>query len=433
MEPMRIIGVMTGNSMDAIDCVLTEFSDKGMKDIATYSIDFSRDMREKVDHLRFLVNDKQISMEKLNRNTDFNHTHDEYIQQVADSINQLVLLSGLKKSQIDAIGFHGKTLAHLPPSIAKRKNQHYTLQIGSGQMLADLTGIRVIYDFRSDDIIADGEGAPLAPPHNAHIAQQYDALDSIFSNAGNTANLSIIQNGKAIQGWDTGPFNDFTDKLVRTYTDLPFDIDAQIGRQGKLLPNLLAELFERSAQTSDGKNYYDLQPEKSADPAHYKYAEIEAFQNPKKLADIIHTTEYFAAYIVAHSLQYAAILPPKFILFGGGWNNPICLETFKKLLRGEAYILPQHVEIFQSIRNRFNTNEISITPSDLGKYMEARLMGDLAYSFLTNQTWTTPELTGCKHPLVLGISRMPGEGPINDKINRAAKGWQKNTLKSKYS
>ncbi len=424
MKPMHIIGIMTGNSMDAIDCVLTEFSDKGMYDIASYSADFSNDMRDKVEHLRYLVNNKKLSMNKFGARADFNKIHDEYIQLIADCVNELVLQSGLKKSEIDAIGFHGKTLAHLPPSIAKSKKKHYTLQIGSGQMLADLTGIRVIYDFRSDDIIAGGEGAPLAPPHNAHIAQQYDAMDSIFSNAGNIANLSIIQNGQAIQGWDAGPFNDFTDKLIRTYTDLPFDINGQIGRQGKLLPDLLAELFEKSARTPDDKNYYDLPPEKSSDPAHFRYAQIKAFQNPDNLADIVYTSEYFAAYIIAHSLQYATILPPKFILFGGGWHNPICLETFRKLLTGKAYVLPQHTALFKKIRNRFGPNNISITLSDLGKYMEARLMGDLAYCYLMHQTWTTPELTGCSHPVVLGVSRMPGEGPVNDKINRAAKGWQ---------
>ena len=85
--------------------------------------------------------------------------------------------------------------------------------------------------------------------------------------------------------------------------------------------------------------------------------------------------------------------------------------------------MPQHKEIFKQICSRFKQKPTAQI-SDLGKYMEARLFADLARYYLEKKTWTSPELTGCKKPVVLGTMRRPFQGMIDDRISRAAKGWQ---------
>ena len=140
---------MTGNSMDAVDLVLTEFDGDKMQDICSYSSEYSKDMQDKIEKLRSLVKDR--TKDEILNLPEFHLIHDEYIQSVADAINQICEKYNIDKSEINAIGFHGKTLDHNPPSKSKTDGTTpYTLQIGSGQMLSNLTGIPVVYDFRSD-------------------------------------------------------------------------------------------------------------------------------------------------------------------------------------------------------------------------------------------------------------------------------------------
>ena len=117
MTKYRIIGNMTGNSMDAIDLVLTEFDGDTMRDICTYSKAYDKDMQNKIEYLRSLVFNK--TKEEIKAISEFNNIHDEYISQVAACINEMCEQNNIDKSSIDAIGFHGKTLDHNPPSKAQ--------------------------------------------------------------------------------------------------------------------------------------------------------------------------------------------------------------------------------------------------------------------------------------------------------------------------
>ena len=428
----RIIGIMTGNSLDAVDVVLTEFSDQDeIHDIAGLSVPYPISLRNALLTLRCLVNEDDIDMDTLQSLPLFLETHDSYLHVVSQAVLKLLSDHQISPSSIDAIGFHGQTLDHCGPSLCPEKNDFpYTLQMGSGQKLADLTGIPVIYDFRSDEIISGGEGAPLVPPHNKHIAEGLGLKSAVFYNAGNTSNLAIVTE-KTLLGWDAGPFNEFTDKLIRRNTSDPYDENGKYGSKGKLKPELLRELFEKSARTPGGHNFYLVKPPRSGDPRWYQFEKIAAFQNPVDFNDVVYTSEYFAAYTAVFTLQFvpkSIELPNHFILFGGGWHNPVCFNEFKKLLSGDGYVLPQHKSIFKQICTRFKEKP-AVYISDLGKYMEARLFADLARYYLEKKTWTTYELTGCKTPVVLGTMRRPFQGLIDDRISRAAKGWQKKERK----
>ena len=436
MKKYRIIGNMTGNSMDAIDLVLTDFDGDRMTDVCSYTKPYSDDMRQKVARLRDMVTKEKMSMAAFEKSPEFCAFHDEYISGIANAVQSMCQQNNIDPASIDAIGFHGKTLDHFPPSVAVKENgKPYTLQVGSGQMLANLTGIPVIYDFRSAPIMNNYEGAPLAPPHNAHVA--ITEGDGIYFNAGNTSNLAVIVNHKAVAGWDAGPFNDFTDNLIRRHTgnQKAYDKDGMYALKGTLMPALLKDLFDHSALTDAGENFYNLPAPKSGDPAFYHFDRISAFLNPgAHLNDVVHTSAYFSAYVAVHSLKYLpdkTVVPHHFILFGGGWHHPVAMQTFKDLLQGKGFVLPEHQADFARIRNRFQKADIRY--STLGTYMEARLFADLARYHLEGKTWEIPELVRDKKELVLGVMRQPHQGPVNDRINLAAKGWQSKEMVNVFS
>jgi len=423
MEKYRIIGNMTGNSMDAIDLVLTEFDDDKMNDICSFTKPYDKDMQDKTENLRSAVYNKTAA--EISALPEFKSVHDEYVRQIAECINEMCTINNIDKSTVDAIGFHGKTLDHNPPSKSKIDGtMPYTLQIGSGKMLADLTGIKVVYDFRSDFILNGFDGAPLVPPHNAHIAQSEG--DGCYYNGGNTSNFAVIKNGKAVSGTDAGPFNEYIDGYIRKHTDLSFDKNAEIGSGGRLNVALLQKLFDT------GRKYYETPLPKSGDPAYYHKSEIFAYteQNKIPLSDAIHTFEYFAAYIAVQALTLLPtdiILPPQFVLFGGGWKNPLVKQTFINLLNGNGYILPEHTDAFYRLHKNFKQTP-QVKNSCFGDYMEARLFADLTRYKLQNKAWEIPETLQNGKKIICGIVAEPEENRriYDDMINRAAKGWEKN-------
>ena len=421
MSKYRIIGNMTGNSMDALDFVLTEFDDDKMTDVYTFSQPFDAAMQQKIEQLRRLVYNK-TAME-IEVMPEFVKVHDEYIKQVADAINEMCNKYKIDKSTIDAIGFHGKTLDHNPPSKAHRNgNIPYTLQMGSGEMLADLTGIKVVYDFRSALIMNGFEGAPLIPPHNAHIALSEG--DGIYYNGGNTSNFAYVHNHVAVIGSDCGPFNEYCDNWVREHTDLPFDKDGILGKQGKINKQLLKFMYEQAAV------FYDSPLPKSGDPAYYHKQEIFDFVDDAGIsfADALRSFEYFAAYIAAYTIAQipsSLPLPADIILFGGGWHNPLVLEDFKKLLKGNGIILPLHKDVFAQLKTRF-PKTLKVHYSSFGKYMEARLFADMARYCLEGKTWELAEVLSAKKNIVCGRVAAPmcKRAKYLDRVNLAAKGWQ---------
>lgn len=411
---------MTGNSMDAVDLVLTEFDGDKMRDICSHSKPYSKEMQYKIELLRVLVKDK--TKHEILKIPEFKPIHDEYIRSVADSINEMCLKYNIDKSTISAIGFHGKTLDHNPPSKAKVKGTTpYTLQIGSGQMLSNLINIPVVYDFRSALLMAGFEGAPLIPPHNAHIAVTEG--DGCYYNGGNTSNFAWIVNGVALFGGDAGPFNEYTDNYIRDNTADNYDVDGKYGLKGTLNKKLLQKLYDI------GCEYYERLLPKSGDPQYYHKDQV--FRAVKELNvpfnDAVHTMEYFAAYIAVQALTLTdkkIKLPPSIILFGGGWKNPVVRQSFDRLIKGEGYVLSKHQKQFQEFLSKFS-NIPSVKYSTFGEMMEARLFADLARYKLDEKAWEIPENMKSDKKIICGVIAYPNHQKIfHDEINLAAKGWE---------
>jgi anhydro-N-acetylmuramic acid kinase len=427
------IGIMTGNSLDAADVVLTVFDKNGnMKDLAFHSLPFPADLQSDLRKIRAAVMDANGDMEAVStNNTTFDSVVRRYTELVGQTVKELLHKAknspGISReydlSSIDVIGFHGQTCAHKPPSMTSAKEEAYTIQIGDGQLLADITGITTIYDFRSDDIMQGGEGAPLAPVHNKHIAEKLEPKGDFpitFINAGNTSNIAHITRNAAgelvTSGWDAGPCNHLPDLLVRKERGMQCDRDGAIGSRGYINTELLRILFECAARTPDGKNFLAKAPPKSSDPQWYDAPEI-LWDKMFPFEDRLRTAEYFSAYLLFHSLGYteAAIdLPSRFALFGGGWKNPVVFEHFRSLLEGDFErnpILLEHRARFNAIRERLKGKQVVVKPSETygfdGQAMEARIFADMARCRVIGKPFTIPQVTGGKEAVVCGIVRYP--------------------------
>ena len=305
-----------------------------------------------------------------------------------------------------------------------------------------------------------GEGAPLAPVHNRHLCadlKRKGVFPVAFCNAGNTGNIAVVSendDGKeTVIGWDIGPFNHFADLLIRLKTGTSCDFNGEYGKKGKIVSELLSDLFDTVAVTNENENFYLRKPPKSSDPSWYRL-DAKAVCAKYGFENVLRTVEYLSAYGFIHSLSFIpenVRTPRAFLLFGGGWKNPLIRNDFQDLLNGNGIVLERHKALFEKILSRFETSP-EIDFSDRfgysGEYMEARIFADLAYCRITGEPFTFPETTGCKTPTVAGIYILPETGRrylLNDlfdryqtadlipnawdkKYNRAAKGWQKRSF-----
>lgn len=413
---MKFVGIMTGNSLDAVDVVITEFVGDEIKDISSLSEKYPAKLTQDFLDLRAKIKNKEIK--NLTEDSFLKNTVREYTELVATTVNKL--LAPFDKADIVAIGFHGQTLDHFPPSIAGNKKP-YSLQVGDASLLANLTGIPVAYDFRSDDIMNGGEGAPLAPVHNLHIAkalQKKGVFPIAFCNAGNTGNIAVISQDKnsevRVIGWDIGPFNHFADYLVRKFKAENCDKDGKYGEQGKIISEILEDLFDNVAINSCGNNFYLQVPPKSSDPTWYRVIDVMNCER-YSFFDVLRTIEYLSIYTFVFNLKYVPEdfeMPTNFLVFGGGWRNPLCLHDFRNLLQNKGLILEKHKDIFEKIYSRFNKLP-EVNWSDKygysGEFMEARIFADMAYSLINNKPFTFPEITNTRTATVCGILAYPND------------------------
>lgn len=453
VKPLLMIGIMTGNSVDGVDVVLTAFHHNNtMQDLCAHFLPFDRHIYNAIRALQRAVADEKGNMESVVQHfsfhdgvesINFDDVHNRYILALASAVQQLMnkakqdpmISQAYCLETIDAIGLHGQTCDHCPPSrIGKFDPERvYTVQIGSGQQLADITGITVVSDFRSDDLMCQGEAAPVAPMHHYHLAQHAQTLGYFpmtFCNAGNTGNISHITYSLdepeviKVLGWDTGPFNHYSDYLMRFERQESCDLDGKIGMQGAINIELLRALFHNAVALNDTTNFLLQPPPKSGDPNYYKMMP-ELGNTNLDFVDRLRTAQYFSAYIFVHSLSLTPpelCLPPHFAVFGGGWNNPVIFDHFQGLLAGDDQknpILSEHKSAFQDVQKRLKHNKKRIYVAKShefgfdGQVMEARIFADMARCRLMGIAFSTPDITGATRPVVSGIIRFPQKKPQN--------------------
>jgi anhydro-N-acetylmuramic acid kinase len=247
--PELYIGLMSGTSLDGIDGVLADFSGPRMQVTHHASAAFEPALRAELLALN-TPGDNELHRAALAGNG--------LSCAYAGVVHTLLQRSGLPASAITAIGAHGQTVRHRPQDF---DGTGYTLQLGNPALLAELAGIRVIADFRSRDVAAGGQGAPLVPAfHHGVFGRQQETM--LVLNIGGISNLSVLGADGSVLGFDCGPGNALMDYWCQLHTGQPYDAAGTWAASGQVLPGLLASLLSepflaKASPKSTGRDLFN--------------------------------------------------------------------------------------------------------------------------------------------------------------------------------
>ena len=245
------VGVMSGTSMDAVDCALVDFTDGSPRLVAHYSTPWPPTLRER---LQTVAAGGPISA------TAFGRLDTAVGLFTADAVNALLAKAGYAPADVSAIGSHGQTVAHAPDGV-----EPTSVQLGDGNIIAERTAIPTVSNFRLRDIAAGGQGAPLAPAfHNAVLRSPTE--DRAVLNLGGIANVTLLPADPEapVIGFDTGPANCLMDLWARQQLGAPYDDAGRWAASAKADPDLLNRLlddpyFARRPPKSTGTQYFSRQ------------------------------------------------------------------------------------------------------------------------------------------------------------------------------
>ena len=360
MQAPLFIGLMSGTSMDGVDAVLASFGPQGAQIHKTHSLPMPAALRDELLSLQHPGHNElaRASIVALQLTELYAQACQPWIQ-------------GPEKNLIRAIGVHGQTIRHAP-------DLGYTLQLNAPALLAERCGVDVIADFRSRDIAAGGQGAPLVPiVHEALFRHQHGR---VILNLGGIANISLLLPGQNVFGFDTGPANMLLDAWIQKHQGLPYDKDGQWANSAASNPVLLESLlsepwFALPAPKSTGRDLFNLgwlqHHLDRVDPA-------TALQPAVVQSTLMDLT----VHSVAQAIQPYADQLQELIVCGGGAANPVMLSRLSALL---------------SIPIR-SSAELGMDPQSI----EALAFAWLAYAHIERIPAGLPAVTGARHATVLG-------------------------------
>lgn len=365
MAQSRYIGLMSGTSLDGVDAVLAEFQP---------SPDATTAAPRLLAHAH-LAFDPALRAELLALNTPGPDeigrgalAANALARVYAEAVRIVLAASDTQASQIAAIGCHGQTVRHQPA-------QAYTVQLVNGALLAELCGITVVCDFRSRDIAAGGQGAPLAPGFHQAVFAQAGSGRAVV-NIGGIANITWLPATGLVIGFDCGPGNVLMDAWVQRHRGQPYDEDGAWAAGGRVLPALLAGLrrhpyFRQPPPKSTGRETFHIEWVSDHLPAGAEPADVQA----TLLALTVET--------LAQALEkYCPGLQAAYVCGGGARNGA--------LMRALAAALP---DVAFS-----DTAVLGVDPI----HVEALAFAWLARQALEGHTGNLPEVTGASGPRVLG-------------------------------
>jgi anhydro-N-acetylmuramic acid kinase len=325
----KIIGLMSGTSLDGLDIALCEVKGSGLGTQVTLqhfeTIPFKEDFKDKI---LGIFSKQMVSLEQLTLLNPW------LALQHATMINQVLLKWGLQSKDIDLIASHGQTIYHAPKSLHPHDEfGPATLQIGDGDHLAVATGIISLSDFRQKHIAAGGEGAPLAVYGDYLVAS--DATENrVLLNIGGIANYTYLPAGCALSdvfSTDTGPGNTMMDAFMRKHFNAAYDKDGIIAKEGVVNTNLLA------AMELDG--FFKVPLPKTIGPELFNLDFVSAAQKVSgtesiSLQDIMATLNKFTANTIVNAIQQYVPKEANYTMYasGGGMHNKILMEHIAKML-----------------------------------------------------------------------------------------------------
>lgn len=313
--PEYYIGLMSGTSLDGVDGVLADISASSARVLHHAYRPFATELATELLALNGPGADElhraALAANALSR---------LYAQVVAD----LLQASRLSPAAIIAIGAHGQTVRHRPGAF---DGTGYTLQLNNGALLAELSGVTVVADFRSRDVAAGGQGAPLVPAFHQALFGRMDQTVSVL-NIGGISNLSILRKD-AVLGFDCGPGNALLDAWCRQHTNQPYDDQGRWAASGRVDDTLLQSLLQEP--------FFSLPPPKSTgrdlfNPG-WLARRLDGF-GQVAATDVQATLTELTARCCAAELQRHGRGSTRLIVCGGGALNTHLMERLQTLLPG---------------------------------------------------------------------------------------------------
>lgn len=308
---MRVLGFMTGTSLDAVDMAILE------TDGETISAFGPAGERKLTDATRDVMLEATKQALAWPRGAPEPATFAEAARVGAEehfaAAEEFLAANGLAWSDIDLIGMHGQTVLHERP---KDGVPGRTVQLGDAALLARLSGVPVAYDFRTADVAAGGEGAPLAPIY--HLARaQASGLKAPLAvlNVGGVANVTFWTGGDRIAAFDTGPGNGMIDLLVQARGAGRFDDKGRFASVGRVQDAVLNALL--------GHPYFQAPPPKSLDRFDFSLEPLAKVE----LEDAAATLVAFMAEGVRLGFEMMGATPTEVIVCGGGRHNPEIMKA----------------------------------------------------------------------------------------------------------
>jgi anhydro-N-acetylmuramic acid kinase len=307
-EILKVIGLMSGTSLDGIDAALLESDgEDAVRPGANLTVPYD-------GQTRALLRAALESARDVAQGAPVPHSIREAEQVLtqahAGAVTALLRKAGLMANQVALIGFHGQTILHRP-------EKRWTWQIGDGALLARLTGVDVINDFRSADVKAGGQGAPLMPLYHAALARRSGLAEPlVVVNIGGVAQVTYID-GDMVLAFDTGPGNAPIDDWMQRHSGKPVDEDGAFAATGKVDDIALARMLDHS--------YFDRTPPKSLDRMDFGMAAVEKLS----AADGAATLTAFTAASLARAREHFPSPAATWIVSGGGRHNGTLMAQLK--------------------------------------------------------------------------------------------------------
>ena len=358
-RPPLVIGLMSGTSLDGIDAALVDFSQALPQTLATFWQPYAPEVRRQAMLLQSAQHN-EIHLAAMLANT--------LARCYAEAVDRLLEKAGFDASQIEAIGCHGQTIRHQPAA-------GYSVQLNNPALLAELTGIAVVADFRNRDIAAGGQGAPLVPAFHAAVFGD-SQRHRVILNIGGIANLTNLKPGEAVGGFDCGPGNLLMDAWIERHRGQPYDESGQWGATGRVLPDLLASMLADS--------FFAGSPPKSCGREEFNLPWLERRLSGGERPEDVQAT---LLELTARS-AYGAIarwwgIPDELYVCGGGARNR---------------------SLMARLQHHAANCRVASTDS-LGQgadWVEAIAFAWLAWRTLNNEPGNLTEVTGARGPRILG-------------------------------
>lgn len=358
---MLVLGINTGTSVDGVDMALVDWNLEDLKKfriVKQLSFEFDPKVRSDIE---VLISKQKGSLEDI---SNLNFQYSKFIAALVQEFRKELEDDGLDP-HIDLIGMHGQTIFHGTKS---------TMQLGNPSIVAELTDISTIADFRSADIAAGGCGAPLTSFLDHYLIRS-ETESCATLNIGGIANISVLEIGKPTIAYDTGPGNTLVDLLTKKLFHRNYDKDGQIAYQGKVDESFIKARIDRT-------DYFQMPPPKSTGRELFDERYADKFLDLGNKENIIATVSYFTAYTISQELKKYQM--NKVYISGGGIQNKFIME---------------HLAILNPSVQFLTHKEFAINC----QYKEAILFSLLAFTCYHRIPNNIPSSTGARKATVLGV------------------------------